>query len=310
MDMGRQLLVGLPSTGKTTFVAALWHVIEAGEVETSLELSGPDENLEYVNRIRERWLKAEEVERTKGNTPNRVHFEALDKDSGATTTIDLPDIAGETYNSHLTDRQWGSAFAETTEDANGVLLFIHPEEVREPTMIPETYDEEFEESSTSVSPPASTGKEVQAGEQKSDEVRWDMEKAPTHVQMVELVQFLDNQLDCVRPFPVCVIISAWDLVESATLPEQNAPKPSDWLEESLPLLHQYLRANPERFSTRVYGVSALGGSLESDRDSLRAKLNQSERVRVRRGHEETHDITAPLKWSMKQAQKERDAEEN
>lgn len=306
--MGRQLLVGLPSTGKTTFVAALWHVIESGEVQTSLDLSRPDENLKYLNEIRDQWLGAEELERTKGSKPNRVHFEAVDKDSGATTTIDLPDIAGETYKSHVTDRRWGRAFAKATKDATGVLIFIHPEEVREPNMIQETYDEDFGGPSSPGSTPASTGDELrEGGEPQSDDVQWDMEEAPTHVQMVELLQFLDNQLECVRPFPVCVVISAWDLVESATLPGKNAPKPVDWLEENLPLLHQYLRANPERFTTRVYGVSALGGSLENDRDTLRSKLNQSERVKVRRGDKETHDITAPLKWSMKQVQKEQAA---
>jgi hypothetical protein len=44
------LMLGLPKAGKTTFLAALWHVLKPGEIPGSL-LMGPREgDQEYLNR--------------------------------------------------------------------------------------------------------------------------------------------------------------------------------------------------------------------------------------------------------------------
>ena len=57
-----------------------------------------------------------------------------------------------------------------------------------------------------------------------------------------------------------MLISAWDTVER---PGNLQPKnPDRFLAREWALLEQYLRANPENFTVKIYGVSALGGTEE------------------------------------------------
>jgi hypothetical protein len=58
------LSMGLPEVGKTTFLAALWHVTESGEVQASLSLERISENAKHLNSIRSDWLRLEKVGRT------------------------------------------------------------------------------------------------------------------------------------------------------------------------------------------------------------------------------------------------------
>ena len=45
----RALLVGLPESGKTTFLAALWHIIASGDVNESLVLGAAGPSMEHLN---------------------------------------------------------------------------------------------------------------------------------------------------------------------------------------------------------------------------------------------------------------------
>src|SRR2546426_12094390 len=61
----RVLMIGLPNTGKSTFLAALWHVVQQEDVPGSLVLERfPDGNREYIAALHARWLRCEPVDRT------------------------------------------------------------------------------------------------------------------------------------------------------------------------------------------------------------------------------------------------------
>ena len=62
-------------------------------------------------------------------------------------------------------------------------------------------------------------------------------------------------------------------------------------------MDQYLRANPETFETRIYGVSALGGSEQE----LAAELNKlapQDRVELVEDAHNSRDLTRPLRWLL------------
>ena len=51
------LMVGLPETGKTTYLAALWDVVNnPEEVEGALKLACLPVNAQYLNMISEKWI--------------------------------------------------------------------------------------------------------------------------------------------------------------------------------------------------------------------------------------------------------------
>ena len=60
----KQFMIGLPGAGKTTFLAALWHVIESSEIEGQLVLAKlVDGDNTYLNNIRDSWADAKALER-------------------------------------------------------------------------------------------------------------------------------------------------------------------------------------------------------------------------------------------------------
>ena len=57
-------MLGLPGSGKTTFLAALWHQFESAEIETAFIAERLQPDREYLKSIREAWLACEEISHT------------------------------------------------------------------------------------------------------------------------------------------------------------------------------------------------------------------------------------------------------
>lgn len=320
----RILMVGLPSTGKSTFLAALWHVVESEEIADSLQADHLQPDREYVNRIRDAWLACEQVPRT--STENTATMVLREPESDATVEVIFPDLSGETFRAHWSSREWTTEFAEMVSETASIMLFLHPQEVLEPTPIQDaaelvkTLEEQGDAEWTSVQDPAALvealAEEGDAEPLKADrspelaepkpaeptESEWDIEQAPTQVKNVELLQFLDCHLARRRPLPLAIMISAWDLVEKLDVElVADAITPGSWLAARLPQLDQYVRANPESFKVSIFGVSAQGGDLESPDDvaRLKAEVRPSKRIRVIGDNTSSHDVTLPIKWLLR-----------
>lgn len=59
------VVMGLPGSGKTTFLAALWHVVTAEDVPTKLKFSHlAAGSQKHLNEIASRWRDAQQQDRT------------------------------------------------------------------------------------------------------------------------------------------------------------------------------------------------------------------------------------------------------
>ncbi len=280
----KKLVIGLPETGKTTFLAALWHVVYEEDVPGSLRLKElPDLN-EHLNKIAQKWINCQPLERTAIGSEKMVSMKLLETESDIEAQVFFPDMSGESFLNHLKDRQWEKEYDDLVREANGILLFINPEKLIEPIRIDQKEPLIQEISNSQEEESGSTG--------SSDALPWDIEKVPTQVQLVELLQFYMNKPYSYRIPRIAVIISAWDLVQ------KHRGSPDLWLRKRLPLLSQYLRANKETFSYKVYGVSAQGGDLKKDGERLHKIVKPTERIMVVGDKCNPHDITAPVKWLM------------
>jgi hypothetical protein len=81
---------------------------------------------------------------------------------------------------------------------------------------------------------------------------WESQKAPTQVQLIELLQFIVAQEYFRPPFKLAVVVSAWDMLVGLG----NSPK--HWVSSQLPMLSQYLESNELTFQPSFYGLSAQG----------------------------------------------------
>jgi hypothetical protein len=281
----KQLLVGLPATGKTTFLAALWHIVDSEEVSGSLRLEKLHGDREHLNKIRNDWLSCRKIDRTILGNEHLVSMQLTDQERNRLTEVFFPDLAGESFTFQWKDRMWSKEYDQLVCEAGGILLFVHPkivEPIRIDTVAKIAAEVEMEKSQTA------------SGQNKPQDkpIPWNADDAPTQVQLVELLQFLADRVTTPLPLRVAVIVSAWDLVISY---EEKSPE--KWLTDRLPLLAQFLKANPEIFERRVYGVSAQGGDLK-DADGLLKKHVSSQRIIIVGYNCNQNDLTAPVKWLM------------
>jgi hypothetical protein len=283
----RLLLVGLRGSGKTSYLAALWHLIEAGELPTSLSSSQLQPDRQYLNRIRDAWLRFEQVGRTSLRSPETVSLLLTDVATSYDIHITLPDLSGELFRLHWANRRAALSYTQFAADCVGILLLIHPAAIKKASRIPlrdnygctEDTGHPLRPSSDEFIPTAVP-------------LEWSYDMSPTQVQLVELLQFTAHLRSATTPPRIAVIISAWDLIRDPIMP-------SSWLESHLPLLFQFLVANADVASFRVYGVSALGGDLEKDLERLQSQPSPSHRIRVVDNTLPPHsDLTAPIRFLL------------
>lgn len=280
--MHQALLVGLPASGKTTYVAALWHVIAGQDVAGALALEVLDAPVDHLSALRRRWLRVEETHRTSSSAEDVATIKVRPRDGGPIVEIVVPDLAGESIQQGLIDRQWAGDFADFVLRSTGVLLFVHAGNVVESWPITDAIAIAGEEERPT--PEASVAHASVASE-------WRPGDMSTQVKLVDLLQLLCDHIQK-DPFRLAVIVSAWDLVADEV-------SPSEWLTKTLPLLDQFLASARSRLDSRVYGVSAQGGQLPEDVDQLRAYTKASDRIQVVLDDSApTHDITAPIRWAL------------
>ena len=202
---GKQLLIGLPGTGKTTFLGALWYVVNNREVPGALHLKKLDTERAHIERICQDWLAGKEVERTHGGNEQQVVMKLGGAGAAEITELVFPDLSGETFRQQWREGVWTIEFDEIASTATGILLFVHPRRVFRGELIGPQVAELIENV---------TGENVEEEnleEQGEEEIAFNPDKSPTQVQMVELIQFLLRRELLVSPLSVVVIVSAWDL---------------------------------------------------------------------------------------------------
>jgi hypothetical protein len=292
--MTNVLSIGLPEAGKTTFLAALWHVTESHEVPCSLSLERISENAKHLNSIRNDWLRFQKVGRTIPGQEQPTTLWLRD-DRGAVGEVLFPDLSGESFEGAWAERHWTREYDQLVSEADGLLVFVHPETLKEPITIAEMQrmaEAAFPEEEREDTDQPASAEESSAGVGIEE---WSPLKAPTQVQLVDLLQFTEEIQRAKRPVRVAMIISAWDLVRQ-DYPGENGP--SRWLNDRMSYLNQYLRSNFEMFAVRVYGVSAQGGDLQKDRDALQNHALTSERILIDGPDCDPHDISEPVRWCL------------
>jgi len=292
------LAIGLPEAGKTTFLAALWHVSEREEVPGSLRLEKISDNAKHLNSIKDDWLSFTKVVRT---VPGQEQYATLwlRDEAGTIGEVVFPDLSGESFQGAWKERHWTNEYDQLVASAEALLLFVHPDTLKEPYTIAE-----MQKIAEAAFPEPAVEAPMREAALDEDDVdkeppktteEWDPEKAPTQVQLVELLQFVDQRNKAKRPLRVAVIVSAWDL-EKNDYPGETGAR--TWLETRTSYLDQYLKSNFEQFTVRVYGVSAQGGDLKADRELLMNFEKAADRILIEGPDCRPHDISEPVRWCL------------
>lgn len=293
------MVLGFQASGKTTFAAALWHLVDSREISDTALLKGRHNgDFQYLEAISSAWAAGWVVERTRSEDwrPVAINLQGVAPETDV--RLSFVDIAGETIERIFATREIDERVEPLIREASGVLLFVSALRPQDDASIVDMYLEFPDEA-----PPEPTDEPAEAGSSASgaaasgETVPFTAEMVPHQVQLTDLLDaFAYDPLE-MCPARIAVIISAWDRAHGASTPEA-------WLEDHLPLLFQYLTTHTDEFETRIYGVSAQGGHVPSkenptelsDRDELLKETEASRRIKVVGNGAGPHDLTHPIAW--------------
>jgi hypothetical protein len=297
------VMIGLPESGKTTFLAALWGAIgePADGDGTELRLRELPQARQYLNAVYTTWLRCEPLTRTWLNT--KVPDVVLDLESAdlAGLRLAVPDVPGEGFDRIWEEREWPARLTDLVQKADALLLFVrgdkvvfaHPLDASERDDDDPPQTEAIERPATTAPQPGPSTAPAPPGTDAPARAKarpWDPKLSPTQVKLVQLVQEIAER--SATRLPMVVVVSAWDVTV------EDGLTPAEWLAINLPLLEQFLTANAERFPYSVIGLSGQGGDIAvpEEAERLRAITPPSQRIMVDDGDVRDRDITRPLRW--------------
>lgn len=318
------MLMGLPESGKSTFIAALWEVVRSNDVTESLQIGTLHGDYSYINKLHKLWSEGKPLTRTKVGQEGIVSIPLKDRSRNASERdeieIVLPDLSGESFDTQWEKRVMSKAYYNHLEEATGLLVFVHSQKFNPGDLIDAKVkdldaiiSDVISEDLTQISVPSpsstNTSNEVETEDDEplpQKTIPFDPEKVPTQTKVVDIIHQSLQLTGNKQIQKIACIISAWDLVKD------EFDSPAEWLEKKMPLLAQFLESNSNRFSPKIYGVSAQGGELPTNQKSakntllnqrkkeLLAKRNPFERIFVTEGKVEHHNITAPIQWLIQE----------
>ncbi|MBA4760006.1 MAG: hypothetical protein H2052_17075 [Sphingosinicella sp.] len=272
--MNRILVAGMPSSGKSTYIAALRHVLVANEISCVLELVGLSPEESHLNRLELDWVDGKMVQRTQSASETWVELQIRDRTTQESIVLALPDLKGESFEQPATLGHLQDDLQKELEAASSVMLFTSADREDDKLLISDIAD--ILDNSDDTDVPGQP---------------FDAREMPEEVKIVELLQFANRRPRLSRQRKLALIVSAWDVVADCAQTE-----PYYWLATNCAMLEQFLRFNSHLWDVRVYGISAQGGRLPEDRERLMKISKPSERIKVVGHGAEQHDITAPLRW--------------
>ena len=306
MNPNRYMVFGFQESGKTTFAAALWHLLDSREIPTALIKGKHVGEFRYLEEIAQSWCEGWRVERT-GDQFEDIQINLCHPRSGTELVLEFTDLPGEKFEKAFSTRLCTPALVDLAREASGLLLFVSADRYVDDVTILDALGAQAEEGELAgaVHWTANAGSPESAqtsgsGDGKpttsaSNEPPWDPDKTPLQVRLVDLLQAMQVEPFGKKPVKVAVIVSAWDLTVETSA--------EVWLAKRYPLLDQFLRNGQGALEVRVYGVSAQGGQLSKkgeppspDRERLLALNHASERIKIVGLDARAHDLTCPLLW--------------
>ena len=311
------MFIGLPESGKSSFIGALWHVVLTGELNPSFLVTVQPSDRTYLNQLRSNFVNCVANDRTKLEGMKKIELNIKSAKTGAAVDFVFPDLDGEMYSSQFEYRQLTKEYAEGVASCQSLMLFINPDRIKKPYLIVQAQaivanfdqmvlpvvqvdttdnknlnDQKENKSMTGLSSSA-----IDKDFEDSNEKEWIPKISQTQVILVDLLQMVFGRVQ--KPCKIGIIISAWDLIKSSADRALANITPDAWLQAHLPLLYQYLQTKVDVLPFKIFGVSAQGGEYSKAFNGnlgLQQKMLPSERLIVQIDTDISNDITVPLAW--------------
>jgi hypothetical protein len=310
--------VGFHGTGKSTYLGALWMILQdpRDETMTEVELRGDRSHLQFIG---EQVARAERLTRTDVES-DEGFFVTLQFSDGPVLRLKVPDLSGEGARVLVEDRLWHPQISAAVAAADAIVLFLSPTSLRLPIRSSFTDEilaefllqsddglpgESSSDGSTGGGEVVVTGKTEEAepaavsataevdgaDPEESEEVEFHLRLACTAAKTIDALENILAIRPEGTPLRIGVVISAWDAVDDSLTP-------SSWLQQRLPAVASFLDMNGDRLSVEVFGVSGQGGRLPEQKEELLKKGSVLDRAYARDRAGASVAFSDPLRWAV------------
>ncbi|WP_283710627.1 hypothetical protein [Pseudoalteromonas prydzensis] len=274
------LFCGLPSSGKTTFLAALSYQLESGELNSIFKLKGLPNERTFLNVLADKWVNCSTMLRTEVSSSEHISMH-VETNNDLDFIINMPDFSGEKWQALWDEHEIDDDLMSELTDHERLVLFVQADNINVPISILDEAEILSDNQEANV-------------EVNSHSAKWEPNKhVPTQVIIVDMLRKIASLSKSKHLHNLAIVVSAWDTVDDKIEPEQ-------FLKKELPLLAQYIECKFDYENVKVFGVSAQGGDLTNidSKKNLLHKDCPSKRVMVRQGDNKSSDLTLILSWLL------------
>lgn len=285
MSAGSIVMVGLPDSGKTNYLAALWDALRTGKGRLSApvppdEITYVEEALAYQSRGEFAPRSDKDIEESRKDFSVAIRLKS--KPNAPSIDMVVPDITGELWKGAVETTEIAPEWMSELEGASGAVLFVRILSVSNLAPLDWVTTERL----------LTVAKFTEVDEKKSKSI-------PTQIALCELLRFLEHTLPSLgedeRP-RVAVAVTAWDLMDAETA----AGGAAAFLRKEYPLFAGRLD-DIETLDVAVFGVSAVGGDFEDPafkEQYLKGELSGYVTTGGGQALVVEPDVTMPIAWVL------------
>lgn len=274
------LIAGLPASGKSTYIGALWYNLrhDTDDID-GMKMRSDDnlpKNITTLSSLSDLWKVGTRIDRTNSNATESVQINLEDKETKLKFIVEVPDFLGETFQDIL-DLKESPKLSEWCEESDVLLYFI--EELNHGEFEDDDiYDESETTDEQDVLPPL---------------VSKDM--TPDAQNMMILKYLMSN-----KSFSkVVIVLSQWDKLTKDGTKSRN---PESYIQKKSPALYNFLQHHFK--DCNIVGMSAQGcdypdnNTQKEELDAFKRKLvsltRSGKRAFVEVGDTIIYDLSLPL----------------
>ena len=288
------LIAGLPQSGKSTYIGALWYIVQNSKqvIDLCLEAgNNPPDNVLHLNALLDKWARLQKM-RTPNDVTDNITMNLRRKSDGVEFSLAIPDFRGESIRNIINGIP-SETLLSWCEKSISLLYLVNDINVSELCENMKIRDEELHSETTDQE---AVGIE---------EPTFDISQMITPSQDMIILKFLSQNMNFKK---VVIGISAWDEIYTT----ENPVTPEEYMKENSPALYNFIKY---RFKdVKIIGISAQGDKykykdgqenseieehkelVEEFEDMMVQKTQYGKRAYVVMDKNPEYDITLPIDY--------------
>ena len=249
MDKHKILIAGLPDTGKSTFIGALWALVKHYSKQISLSMIASDSNVpdlvEKLDNLSQAWERVMYIQRSSKDIAENMQIELVSSaDETKIVSLDFPDFMGESFRKIISQNH-PKEINLWCKNADSLLFFINNFSFG-------IFYDDFE----------SYKKDDDVSKLRFNHPELTPENMTPATQNMLILRYLKEHSNFKN---VTICITQWDKYVKVHSTPLKLVSPEEYLKKNSPALYNFIKYHFP--SARFYGLSSQGGEYKYNKQT-------------------------------------------